>query len=379
MTMATNVQNRLKADAHSQREKFQSYILQQCLSVVTEFAEFSNLTYRVSRTCKDVEVMTIYRDKLLGMFGPALEPVTLTIDPSGRCLVSILFKPVQRVSLKSGNTEGLNIKSLLELLRMIAGKDFFFCPGIPEKILVGKVCGRFVEYHRAPFKRYQSPQCPVYYKMGPEQLKDGSPTPGTFKMCPQCKQVATIILRIPPASQTARGGATQNVQDAAKISAYSQNTVAQISTTAGGMNTPAHLKYVTTEPGHLKPPTGPLLSLPAGLGNSSQSSVSVDLYQTPYGLSNAIVLHPQHQQIQHQVSQAGGSHSVKRPSSEPQILSEEALTSLLSARSPATAETLRNVLPQKRIRHDVPKDQSPTGAHLYFFLLLLLGGAVVQG
>ena len=86
-----------------------------------------------------MDVMIIYREKLLGVFGPALDPVTLTIDPNGRCLVSVLFKPVQRVSLISGNAGGMDILSLLAMLRMISGKGFLFCPGIPEKFFAGKV------------------------------------------------------------------------------------------------------------------------------------------------------------------------------------------------------------------------------------------------
>ncbi|KAK3770371.1 hypothetical protein RRG08_028269 [Elysia crispata] len=356
--MAVNLEKHVKADAPFQSEKSKSYILQQCLNVITTFAEFSNLTYRVSRTCKDVEVMTIYRDKLLGVFGPALEPVTLTIDPSGRCLVSILFKPVQRVSLVSGNTEGLDILSLLEVLRMIAGKGFLFCPGIPEKVLVGKVCGKYIECHRAPFKRYQSPQCPVYYKMRTEEQEAGSSTQGMFKMCPQCKQVATIILRLPPASHTVRGGATQSVLGAEKISA---NSMAQISNAApGGMNAPAQFKYIvpTPESGHFKLSSAPLLSLPAGVGNSTQSSTSADI-ERPHTMSNVIVAYPHQQQAEQQGLLDDGSHNLKRSSSESQgqNLSEEAIASLLSARSPTTAETLRNVLLQKRIRLDLSKAQ----------------------
>ncbi|GFR87558.1 hypothetical protein ElyMa_006079800 [Elysia marginata] len=351
--MAANAENRLKGDAPFLTEKPESYILQQCLDVVTTFTEFSNLTFRLSRTCKDVEVMTVYRNQLQGVFGPPLDPITLTIDPNGRCLVSILFKPVQRVSLASGNNGGLDILSLIAVLRLIAGKGFLLCPGIPEKVLMGRASGRYVECHRAPFKRFQSPQCPVYYQKKVEQEQASSPSPSVFKMCPQCRQVATTVLKLPPVSQVPRGGTTQNLVNLEKLSDQTQNAMVQFH------NVPTQSRPTSdhkTEPESYRLLPAPLLSLPVGIGGAPiQSSGSND------PLRNLVVSNPQQQNTVLSTSSPGTVavvHNLKRSSSEPkgQRLPDDVLRSHFSSRSPTTTEALRNVL-QKRIKLDVSKPQ----------------------
>lgn len=81
----------------------------------------------------------VYREGVVAVFGPPVESITLTLDPNGKCLLSIPFKPVQRVSIVSPESGHIEIASLLAVLRMVAGKGYLFCPGLPERFLAGKV------------------------------------------------------------------------------------------------------------------------------------------------------------------------------------------------------------------------------------------------
>ncbi|GFO40258.1 hypothetical protein PoB_006676300 [Plakobranchus ocellatus] len=349
--MATDKQ---QVEPIQQTERAESYILQQCLNVITTFPEFSNLTYRMSRTIQDEEVMTVYRDRLLGVFGAAVEPITLTIDPSGRCLVSVLFKPAQRVSLVSGNTGGLDILSLLAVLRMIAGKGFLFCPGIPQKILTGKACGRYIESHRAPFKRFQSPRCPVYYQMPTEKanaaaVENNMKVLPTFKMCPQCHQVASLVLKLPLAPMASRGAAAATVspmQSDQKLlvsPVASDHTIQTTKTLSGGGIT--HTSFAQIP---LAKPA--LLSLPTFVTNPSEDQNS---------LSGSLKAQPDagRADLSQQQGQQGCSSEIptlKRSNSDPQgrKLSRQGTTGTHPVRSEITNEALRMVLLRKLTKQD---------------------------
>lgn len=97
--------------------------------------------FQVTKTQNDVETLVVYREGVLGIFGPPIDPITLTLDPKGRCVLSVLFKPAQRVSIVSPRSGHIEVASLLAVLRMIAGNGYLFCPGLPEKFLAGKVFG----------------------------------------------------------------------------------------------------------------------------------------------------------------------------------------------------------------------------------------------
>ncbi|CAG5115209.1 unnamed protein product [Candidula unifasciata] len=81
------------------------------------------------------------------------------------------------------------------MLRLVSGKGYVFCPGFPEKFVVGKACGKFVVLHKVPFKRYQSTHCLVYYKgQGNQQIRVNS---SLCALCPRCLQAAKSIFALP--------------------------------------------------------------------------------------------------------------------------------------------------------------------------------------
>ena len=95
---------------------------------------------QVSKTHANLEVLMVYREGACSILGPPLDPISLTLDPTGRCLVNVLFRPVQRVNVVSKETGAIEVAALMAILRLISGKGYLFCPGIPEKVLAGKVC-----------------------------------------------------------------------------------------------------------------------------------------------------------------------------------------------------------------------------------------------
>ncbi|CAG5115210.1 unnamed protein product [Candidula unifasciata] len=82
------------SSALTQGDQVTSPVLWQCLYVIKTASEFCNLTYRVTKTHNDVEILIVFREGVLGVFGPPVEPISLTLDPTGRCLLSVLFKPI---------------------------------------------------------------------------------------------------------------------------------------------------------------------------------------------------------------------------------------------------------------------------------------------
>uniref|UniRef100_A0A0B7ARR7 C2H2-type domain-containing protein n=1 Tax=Arion vulgaris TaxID=1028688 RepID=A0A0B7ARR7_9EUPU len=205
--MEMNVDTITISDAAVQTDLVNSPIILQCLYVLQTVPEFQNLTYRVTKSQNDVEMVVVYREGILGIFGPPIDPFTLTLDPNGKCLLSIPFKPVQRVSIISAESGCIEINSLLAVLRMIAGNGYLFCPGLPERFLAGKACGKFVVLHKVPFKRYQSSQCPVYYKT--QALQEKSTKSSLCVMCPRCLQAAKCIHSLPVMAPNGAGKAPQ--------------------------------------------------------------------------------------------------------------------------------------------------------------------------
>ncbi|BFZ24765.1 hypothetical protein BsWGS_27804 [Bradybaena similaris] len=179
----------------TQTDLVTSPILCQCLYVIKTVSEFGNLTYRITKTHNDMEVLVVFREGVLGVFGPPVEPISLTLDPKGRCLLTVLFKPVERVSIVSPDSSQIKVASLLAMLRLISGKGYVFCPGFPEKFVIGKACGRFIVLHKIPFKRYQSTHCLVYYK-GQAKLQ-GQTNPSMCALCPRCLHAAKCIYALP--------------------------------------------------------------------------------------------------------------------------------------------------------------------------------------
>ncbi|XP_059178386.1 uncharacterized protein LOC131957662 [Physella acuta] len=190
--MATSCEKLCGLDFSSQTELVSSNVLWTCLYVIDKSSEFKNLAYRATKSRLGEELLVIYRDGVSGVFGPPVEPITLTINPQGSCLLTILFKPVQRVSLLSAESGQIEINTLLIMLRMISGKGYYFCPGIPEKLLVGKVYFKFVAHHKVPFKRFQSIHCPVYYQ-APMYQENTS----LLAVCPKCIQAAKCMESLP--------------------------------------------------------------------------------------------------------------------------------------------------------------------------------------
>ena len=206
--------------------------------------------------------------------------------------------------------------------------------------------------------------------MRAEQQDGDSQRPTMFKMCPQCRQVATIVLRLPPAPQVSRGAVAQTI-DVNKLSTDTEQTLVAIARPNNLVTTApaaAQFKHVIpavseNQSGTLQSglPSTSLLSLPVMVGDGSMvikspgSSGAFDRVNTARSVS---VLHPKQQQQQHSehsVSQGSSFPNLKRSTSEPQGqgLTEDAMSSLLSARSATTAEALRNVLLQKRIKLDI--------------------------
>ncbi|XP_013070190.2 uncharacterized protein LOC106057514 [Biomphalaria glabrata] len=175
--------------ASTQTDLITSDILWQCLFVIKK--EFVNLDYRITRGQKGQEMVVVYRSDAFGIFGPPVDPITLTLDPSGQSLLSILFKPVQRVSFVSPKTGCIEVNTLLKLLLLVAGKGFYFCPGIPENFLIGKTFNRNVMLHKLPFKRYQSTNCPVYYQCSETVIKNSKAS--CIAICQRCLQAAAAM------------------------------------------------------------------------------------------------------------------------------------------------------------------------------------------
>ncbi|KAH9489164.1 hypothetical protein Btru_052349 [Bulinus truncatus] len=144
---------------------------------------------------KGQEMVVVYRSDVFGIFGPPVDPVTLTFDSYGQSFLAILFKPLQKVSFVSPESGCIDINSLLKLLNFIAGKGFYFCPGIPEQFLIGKNCGKSIILHRLPFKRYQAADCPIYYQSSSSQLKNSSSS--YLAICQRCLQAVKIANHLP--------------------------------------------------------------------------------------------------------------------------------------------------------------------------------------
>ncbi|CAL1545962.1 unnamed protein product [Lymnaea stagnalis] len=177
----------------TQTEIVSSEILWQCLYVIK--SEFENLSYRVTKTQNGQEALVVYRNDVFGVYGPPIDPITLTLDPLGKCLLTILFKPLQRVSVVNPESGCIEINSLLTVLRLVEGKNYNFCPGIPEKFLIGKACNRHVILQKVPFKRFQSTNCPVYYQT--PLLQQRSSKSPYLTICPRCLQAAKWAQTLP--------------------------------------------------------------------------------------------------------------------------------------------------------------------------------------
>lgn len=116
-----------------------------------------NFCPQITRGQKGQERVVVYRSDAFGIFGPPVDPITLTLDPSGQSLLSILFKPVQRVSFVSPKTGCIEVNTLLKLLLLVAGKGFYFCPGIPENFLIGKVSFEVVSENKVAISNFRVP------------------------------------------------------------------------------------------------------------------------------------------------------------------------------------------------------------------------------
>lgn len=81
-----------------------------------------------------------------------------------------------------------------------------------------KACGNYVVLHKVPFKRYQSPQCPVYYNTQVSQQK--SEKSSLCAICPQCMQAARLIQSL-SSSSPHHGGVT--IQQPAGLAAQDQS------------------------------------------------------------------------------------------------------------------------------------------------------------
>lgn len=177
----------------TQTDVVSSEILWQCLFLIK--SEFENLSYRVTKTQNGQEALVVYRNDVFGVYGPPIDPITLTLDPLGKCLLTILFKPLQRVSIVNPKSGLIEINSLLAVLRLVEGKGYNFCPGIPEAVLAGKACNRHVILQKVPFKRFQSTNCPVYYQT-PLLQQNNSKSP-YLSICPRCMQTAKWAHTLP--------------------------------------------------------------------------------------------------------------------------------------------------------------------------------------
>lgn len=118
--------------------------------------------------------MKISRRRSCGLFsehrGFCEDPVSLSIQASGKCNLSILFKSPKPFHIL--NNDGFfDINSLKTALNVISGRlGHIMCSGISPEIITG---GNFTKpkdllYIEYPFPRYQSAKCEVYYQIQDE-------------------------------------------------------------------------------------------------------------------------------------------------------------------------------------------------------------------
>ncbi|BFZ09846.1 hypothetical protein BsWGS_12885 [Bradybaena similaris] len=277
--MEITVDKSSTSNTATQTDFVNSPILWQCLYVLQNMPEFRNLAYRITKTWNEVEMIMVYREGVVAVFGPPVEPITLTLDPNGKCLLSIPFKPVQRVSIVSPESGHIEIASLLAVLRMVAGKGYLFCPGLPERFLAGKACGKFVVLHKVPFKRYQSLACPVYYQTRQQTSSKSS----LCALCPRCMQAAKWIQSLPyfSANGTAKALQQPTQQAAAAQQLYQRNAVHDVSTKSSVVTQGAS----SHSPGYIFPPVSVCGLVTHGVMNSSsftpvpEVSQILNLYQ----------------------------------------------------------------------------------------------------
>ena len=50
---------------------------------------------QISQTHKGLVIVSVTRNGIAGVLGPPLDPLTLNFDATGRCIVNVLFKPLQ--------------------------------------------------------------------------------------------------------------------------------------------------------------------------------------------------------------------------------------------------------------------------------------------
>lgn len=96
-----------------------------------------------------------------GVLGHGVNPLTTTLMSNGKVTLNIIFRSIEKFSVKYKN-EGINIKNLIEILDRIT--TYSFCIGIKRNMWKRLRKNTGVQYLKYPFRRYQSVNCPVWFK-----------------------------------------------------------------------------------------------------------------------------------------------------------------------------------------------------------------------
>lgn len=146
------------------------------------------LYLQLSRSHQDELCLLITREKMLGLLGMPVDPVTVCITASGVCSLNVIFLPIDTHNIMHNGQ--ISLKLFRNILRKLNGRaGYGFCPGFkvedfPKDFPFSKYGLKVLQQ---PFMRVQAKGCPVFYQC---QKLRATVQPLGLELCPICWKAA---------------------------------------------------------------------------------------------------------------------------------------------------------------------------------------------